>query len=119
VILAFFLAHWFHFFYVPTGEPWYHGNVWGNAMVILVLAPLGWLWSKTKFWPIRPVTKGIEHLHAKLDAHHKELHARLDAHEEMHRAHAEKLDRLLAAQSPESPSVHTELPVEEGHDATP
>jgi hypothetical protein len=114
MMLAFFLTHWFQYNYLPHGEAWYRAADWPNAMIGLVLVPLGWLWSKTKFWPIRPVTKGIEHLHAKLDQHHKELHARLDAHEEMHRAHAEKLDRLLAAQGiGESPAVHTELPKDE------
>jgi hypothetical protein len=76
-MLALFLTHWFHFFYFPSGEPWYHGNVWGNAMVILVLAPLGWLWSKTRFWPLNLI-------HAKLDqalAHHKHTTQMI---EEMH-----------------------------------
>jgi hypothetical protein len=49
----------------------------------------------------RKVKAAWARLHAKIDAHHDELHSRLDAHEEMHRAHAEKLDRLLAAQGGE------------------
>ena len=66
---AIFLSHWFHFFYVPAGEPWYHGNVWGNVFVIAVVAPLGWVWSKTRFWPLRPVQHGLRHLHEKFDEH--------------------------------------------------
>ena len=98
--LAFFLSHWFHFFYVPAGEPWYHGNVWGNAMVILVLAPLGWLWSKTKFWPLRPIKHGIQGLHEKLDAHHK----RVEAHNEwMAKTHAAIHREITGKEPPPHP----------------
>jgi hypothetical protein len=114
VTLAFVLTHWFQYNYAPRGQPFYLGADRPNAFILLVLAPAGCLWSRTKWWPLRPIKRALTTLHSKLDAHHKELHARLDAHEEMHRAHAEKLDRLLAAQGvAKAPSVHTEIPVEE------
>ena len=58
---AFFLTHWFHFFY--DGKPWYSGQVWGNVFVIAIVAPLGYMWSKTKFWPLNSIRHGINHLH--------------------------------------------------------
>ena len=61
-MIAFFLTHWFQYFYVPGHGPWYSGNVWGNVFVIAVIVPLGFAWSKTKFWPLRPVKHALEHL---------------------------------------------------------
>lgn len=74
------------------------GNVWGNAMVLLVLGPLGWVWAKTKFWPLRPIHSALHGLHRKAD----ETHCKLEEHAVLHAEHAEslnalhgKLDRLL------------------------
>ena len=101
-MIAAFLSHWFHYFYIPAGEPWYHGNVWGNLFVVAVIFPLGWLWSRTKFWPLRPLRHGIEGLHAKVDAFRKEhqeahvaLHRRMDQHDDSLEALHTKLNRLL------------------------
>lgn len=71
LMMAFFLTHFVEFFYTGIGhEPWYHAVSWGNVFVIAILAPLGWLWAKTKFWPLRPIKRGIQGLHTKLDDHH-------------------------------------------------
>ncbi|HXJ92640.1 MAG TPA: hypothetical protein VMT20_07130 [Terriglobia bacterium] len=92
-----------------AGHPWYTGGVWGNVFVIPIAAGLGWLWSRTKFWPLRPIKHGLEHLHVKVDEFrqehreaHEKLHRKLDRHAELHRAHRdefktvhEKLDKLL------------------------
>jgi|ERR1700677_676288 len=87
---AFFLSHFIEFFYTGVGhEPWWHAAVWGNVFVIFVVAPLGWLWSKTKFWPIKPIKEGITALHEKLDDHHK----RQDEHNEWMAKHIAALHR--------------------------
>jgi hypothetical protein len=70
---AVFFSHFFHYFYVPTSGPWYAGNVWGNVFVIAIVAPLGWLWAKSKFWPLIPIQKGIHGLHERHDEHKKAL----------------------------------------------
>ncbi len=80
------VSNWFHYFYIPSHGAWYTGNVWGNLFVIAIVAPLGWLWSKTKFWPLRPIGHAIEHLHRKLDEH--------GAHLAVIRAHAEHQTKL-------------------------
>lgn len=95
------LAFW-HAMYVPRTGPFYDGQVWGNVFVIAVLAPAGWVWSRTKFWPLGPLHRQFERLHAKLDAHHaavRDLHAR-------HDAHAEQLAKLAARLD----EVHAKLP---------
>jgi hypothetical protein len=51
-----------HYFYVPLHGPWYTGNVWGNVFVIAVVAPAAWLWSRTKFWPLRPAQHALAHI---------------------------------------------------------
>lgn len=72
------LLHFWHYFYVPSQGAWYTGNVWGNVFVVAVLAPLGWLWARTKFWPLKPIERHMRNLHTKVDA----LHARHDQHHE-------------------------------------
>lgn len=64
-------SHWFHYFYIPANEVWYKGQIWSNLFVVAVLAPLGYIWSKTKFWPLVPLKHGINSLHSKIDAQHK------------------------------------------------
>src|ERR1700722_6427464 len=94
-----FFTHFFHYFYIPATGPWYAGSIWGNVFVIAVVAPLGWLWSKTKFWPIRPITHSLQHLHTKLDEHRTEMaehRKRIDAHNEWTaRLHAEMYEHHL------------------------
>lgn len=51
-----------------------HGAVWGNVLVIPVVAVFGWVWSKTKFWPIRPLTHAVGSLHQKVDVHFAKVH---------------------------------------------
>lgn len=99
-MLAFVLTHWFQYFYVPAHGSWFEGNVWGNAMVLLVLGPLGWVWSRTKFWPLRPIRHGIGLLHAKVDEHHAEL---LEHHE--HQSQLIEEMHHLAHTSEEHPRV--------------
>lgn len=57
-----------HFLHVMfLGHPWYMAAIWGNVFVIVVLGPLGWLWSRTKLWPLNKVHKRIDELHARHD----------------------------------------------------
>lgn len=97
-MLALFLTHFWHYMYAPHGEPWYRAAVWPNLVVVSVLAPLGWLWAKTRWWPLRPIHSALRGLHEKAD----ETHRKLDEHAALHAEHAEslnalhgKLDRLL------------------------
>jgi hypothetical protein len=39
-MVAFFLTHFWHFEFAPVGEPWYHGQVWGNVVAVLPMALL-------------------------------------------------------------------------------
>ena len=66
--------HWFHYNFLPSNEPWYHGAIWPNVFVILVVAPLGWLWLRSK--------------HLALTTAHK--------------AHAEKLAQILDHLDPDT-----------------
>jgi hypothetical protein len=125
VSLAFFLTHFVEYFYLPKGAPWYTGNVYGNVFVVPIVAVLGWFWSRSRFWPVRPVTKGVERLRTKLDAHSK----RQDEHNEWVADHIAAIHRKQGLGEPE-PHPHfdlpagepirpaTELPVEGGKDAT-
>jgi hypothetical protein len=70
------VIHLLEFFYAPRTGPWWNGAIWGNVFVIPVAAALAYGWSRTKFWPLRPIRHGIEGLHRKVDAHH----ARAEAH---------------------------------------
>jgi hypothetical protein len=62
------MSAFLHFFYL--GHPWYSGQVWGNVFVIAIVAPLGWVWARTKFWPLRPLQHGLK----RLEAHHARAH---------------------------------------------
>lgn len=86
---AFFLTHWFEYFYVPgSHEVWYHGNIWGNVFVIAVVAPLGYLWAKSKFWPLNLIHAKLDKIHEKVGAsieHHKRTNMMLEeVHHFMH-----------------------------------
>lgn len=59
---AFFLTHWWEFFFAPKGAPWYTGNVWGNVVAVIPLGVGGYLWSKTKFWPLNLLHGKLDHL---------------------------------------------------------
>lgn len=87
-----FFTHFFNYFYIPSSGPWYEGNVWGNVFVVAVIAPLGWLWSKSKYWPLLPVKHGISALHDKFDAHT----AKVDAHHARQHDHNEWMAKTLA-----------------------
>lgn len=62
------MTSFLHFFYL--GHPWYAGQVYGNVFVVVIAAPLGWLWSRTKFWPLRPIHHGLQ----RLEAHQQRQH---------------------------------------------
>lgn len=79
------LWQFLHFFYL--GSPWWTGAVWGNVFVIVVVAPLGYLWSKLKFWPLKPLEKGQAELHEKVDRLH-------DKHDELAKSHEHLLKRI-------------------------
>jgi hypothetical protein len=72
---------------------WYHGAIWSNVLVIPVVAVLGIVWAKTRFWPLRPIQHGLRTLHTKLDAHRTEARE----HEEwtVHAIHALHHDEPL------------------------
>ena len=70
------MGHWFQYNFLPSNEPWYHGSIWPNVFVILVVAPLGWLWLRAK---------------------HKALEA-------AHKSHDEKLKEILRHLDPEAES---------------
>ena len=81
LLAIFFLSHWFHFLF--WGSPWYTGAIWSNIFVVFVAAPLGYLWSKTKFWPLKYLERSHQELHDKID----ELHRKHD----IQQAHTEHL----------------------------
>jgi hypothetical protein len=86
-MLAFFLTHFVEYFYLPSHGPWYLGNVYGNVFVWPLVALVGFAWSKTKFWPLRPLKHILSHVihHTMLmeEIHHKlhtgEDHPRVQA----------------------------------------
>jgi hypothetical protein len=92
-----YLAGIWHTMYLPKTGPWYSGAVWANAFVMPICAVLAYAWAKSKFWPLRPITHGITHLHQKMDSLH-DKHDALDAkHDELHelvKSLHEKVDKL-------------------------
>jgi hypothetical protein len=86
--LAFFIDHWFHFFFwggnpSPTNV-WYERAVWGNVVAVFPLAALGlvgYLWHR-----------GVM----------KEAHEKLDRLAAVHAAHTAHLKQLLDALDPET-----------------
>jgi hypothetical protein len=60
-----------------------------NLTAGVIAFALGWVWSRTKFWP----------LHA--------LHVKLDRHEALHAEHAAKLDALVSARAPDGDAAAT------------
>lgn len=104
MIFAFFLTHFIHFFYGEPGAPWYHAAVWGNIVAVTILAPAGFLWSKTRFWPLNLV-------HSKLDeivSHHKHISLMTEEiHTFMHtgKEHPRVATRRAAGNAP-TPTIH-------------
>jgi hypothetical protein len=108
MITATIFIHFFHYFYVPSTGPWYAGNVWGNVFVIIVVAPLGWLWSKTRFWPMRPAEHLIKGLHTKIDNHiasQKEHNKKQEAHNEWVAKHVAEQHKTITGKDA-SPHPH-------------
>lgn len=83
---TFFLAHFLHFFYFPNGQPWYTGAVWSNVFVIAVLAPLGYMWSKTKYWPLNAIHSKLDSLFKRHDAHTEHLEQILREHKKLNQS---------------------------------
>jgi hypothetical protein len=50
---------WFHTEYLPVGQPFYMGQVWGNVFVVFVAAPLAFIWAKTKYWPLHIIVNTL------------------------------------------------------------
>ncbi len=65
------MAQFLHFFFAQPGQPWYQAAVWGNVVAIVPCGIVGWVWSRTRFWPLRPVRHALEKIHD-----HHEWHAR-------------------------------------------
>lgn len=74
VVPAFFIQHFLEYNYAPHSAPWYTGAIWPNVVVISVTATLGWLWSKTRYWPLRPLKRLVAaHAHSSMlieEMHH-------------------------------------------------
>ncbi len=75
-MLAFFIDHWFHFFFFGGSPPnpspvWYERAVWGNVVAVLPLAILGGI----GFFYHHIVVK---RLHSTHDAHLRQILAALD-----------------------------------------
>lgn len=92
------MLHWLQFFYT-----WPTGAIWGNVVVLSVVVPAGWIWSKTKFWPLRPLKHAIHALHEKVDAHRASHDAEVQRRQEHDRwTH----DAILAMHRGEHPPAH-------------
>lgn len=89
------MIHFLRFMY--DGSPdWWTGNVYGNVFVVVILGPLGWLWSKTRFWPLRPIKHGIRSLHDHFE--------RVHAHNEWQARHTARILDHLGVPRDEHPS---------------
>ena len=54
--------HFVQYNYAPAGQPWYAGATWPNVFVGPTIIVVGWLWSRTRFWPLRPLNHAVAHL---------------------------------------------------------
>jgi hypothetical protein len=70
-MLAFFLTHFWRFFFAPHGAPFYTGNVWGNVVAVVPCGILAFLWARSS----KAAT------HALLRQHHAEAMEQREAHE--------------------------------------
>jgi hypothetical protein len=96
-------THFWHFYFVPVGEPWWRGAVWGNviaiipsAPVLLLLGTVGYFFHKRALDPLHAKIDALETLHAQRHADHlKLLSTVLDAFDpDTDGGIAEVLDRL-------------------------
>lgn len=97
-----YIVHWFQFNYVPgSGHPFYTGATWGNIFVTPLVIIFGWVWSKTKFWPLKPLEHAVKKAHEKLDSAHEKLDSLHEKHDAL-AAHVDDLhakhDKVLAHQ---------------------
>lgn len=98
---------WFQTEYIPKSGPFYDGQTWGNVFVAPVAFALGWLWTKSKFWPLRPLEHGLAKTHEVLTTVHEHVTTMHKKHDDLHEKHDaltqrveelhEKLDRVLNA----------------------
>ncbi len=103
---------WFQAEYLPAHGPFYMAQIWGNVFVAPVAFGLGWFWSKSRWWPLKPIEKGFHLVHKKLD----NLDNRHDEHDKHLTTILERLDaqdKVLAAQDQDhqelSDSLHKRL----------
>ncbi len=89
-MLGLFITHFWQYFYFPAKGPWYAGSVWGNVFVAAIIFPLGYIWSKLKWWPLKPMEHLTKGLHTKLDGHIQRQHE----HNELIQKHAEHQTKL-------------------------
>lgn len=98
-MLAFFLDHFWHFFFWGPGKPvWYERSVWGNVVATIPLAVMG---AAAFFWH-RGV---VRRLHEKIDRHE----AALKGHIEGQAEHGRKLLLILDALDPGTDGGITEI----------
>jgi hypothetical protein len=94
------VLHFLQYNFAPHGAPWWTGATWPNVAAVVPCAiltvTLGWLWSRTKWWPLRPLEGLIVQLHVKFAAHREAVKALHDDvtkltkwHERSARAHAQ------------------------------
>lgn len=77
--------------YWPSDQPFWMGAIWGNVFCVLVLGPLGYAWSKTKFWPLNALHHKMDALHQRHDETHERLHKIEVSLADLHDKH----DRLM------------------------
>jgi hypothetical protein len=102
------VQEWFRVEYIPKGQPFYDGAVWGNLFVVPLAVVLGWLWSKTKFWPMRPAEHLIKGLHTKIDNHiasQKEHNKKQEAHNKWVAKHVAEQHKTITGKDA-SPHPH-------------
>jgi hypothetical protein len=103
-MLAFFLTHWFQYYFVPVHEVWWKGAVWGNVFAVLPLAVLG----AVAFFYHRAEVKALHESH---DKHLRAILQALDPEAESE----SMLDQIADRVSEETPGgIRTVLEAIEG-----
>lgn len=83
-----YIVQWFQFNYVPSnGHPFYTGATWANVFVGPIVIAIGWLWSKSKYWPLKPLEHAVHRLHERHDDHDEHLQVIIDHLEHLHSKH--------------------------------
>lgn len=100
-----FFLHFLQSMY--AGSPWYVGQVWGNVFVVAIVGPLGWLWAKTKFWPLAPIKAHLEALHARHQEHADALSRLEGMVADLHRKHDELARRAGIPEPTGTPPART------------